>query len=357
VGNSGAVFLSPDGLSWFEEPSPTRNLLVHVGCGDGVLVAVGFFGTLMTSADGGVTWALQDSGTAANLAGVASGPNGFILTGSSGVVVASNQVLASRIINLSARSAISPGNPLIAGFVVGGSGTKQILVRGVGPTLSQFGVTPALAMPDLTLFSGSTVLNSNQAWGGSATLNRAFAAAGAFPLPLDSADTAILSAFAAGGYTSELAGLADSTGVGLAELYDLDVGTPTARMINISARASVGQGGNILIAGFVISGGTPLTILLRGVGPTLSQFGIAAPIAAPNLVLYDAANTVLQANSGWANNADLAADFSQVGAFPLPTGSADAAMVVTLPPGSYTVEMSGVNNVTGVGLAEVYELP
>jgi hypothetical protein len=73
--------------------------------------------------------------------------------------------------------------------------------------------------------------------------------------------------------------------------------------------------------------------------------------------LYDAANTVLQANSGWANNADLAADFSQVGAFPLPTGSADAAMVVTLPPGSYTVEMSGVNNVTGVGLAEVYELP
>jgi sugar lactone lactonase YvrE len=357
VGNNGDIFVSPDGALWTPQKSPTTNLLVHVGYGDGVFVAVGFLGTVLTSADGGVTWTAENSGTAARLDGVALGQDSFVLTGSAGAVVVSAAADASRIINLSARSSIDPSNILIAGFVVGGSGSKQVLVRGVGPTLSQFGVSPALEQPDLTLYDGSTIEAADIKWGGTAPLTQAFTQVGAFPLPAGSSDTALLLQLEAGGYTAQLAGLNGSTGVGLAELYDADTGTPTARMINISARASVGTGGNILIAGFVISGNTPMTVLIRGAGPSLTQFGIASPISTPQLVLYDSANNVLESNSGWAGSTTLAGIFAQVGAFKFLAGSADAAMIVTLPPGAYTAEMSGIGGTTGLGLAEIYEVP
>jgi hypothetical protein len=128
-------------------------------------------------------------------------------------------------------------------------------------------------------------------------------------------------------------------------------------MINISARAAVGTGGNILIAGFAISGNTPMTVLIRGVGPSLVPFGISSPLATPQLVLYDSNNDVLQSNGGWGDSPALAATSAQVGAFKLLAGSADAAMIVTLPPGEYTAEMSGLNGATGLGLEEIYEVP
>jgi sugar lactone lactonase YvrE len=358
VGSNGGIFTSPDGALWVPQISPTSTVIVHIGFGDGVFVAVGFSGTILTSTDG-VTWISRNSGTAARLDGIALGNDSFVLTGTGGVVVQSGTAEHSRLINLSARSTVGTGgNILIAGFVVNGTGTKHILLRGVGPTLGQFGVSQPLAKPNLSLFdSGANQLDSNDAWGGGSVLSNTFNEVGAFALPTGSVDAALLTSLGAGAYTAELSGLSGSTGVGLAEIYDADTGIPAARLVNISARASVGTGGNVLIAGFVISGSTPEQVVIRGIGPTLAQFGVSGALATPQLVLYDSGNNTLLTNSGWGGAASLAQDFSQIGAFSLPSGSADAAIVVTLPPGAYTAELSGVGGATGVGLAEIYELP
>ena len=358
VGDNGGVFTSPDGVLWLQQEAPSSAVLVHVGYGDGVFVAIGFTGTILTSADQGITWASQNSGTSARLNGVTLGKDKFVLVGAGGTVVNSGAADPSRIINLSTRSTVGTGgNILIAGFVINGMGSKQILLRGIGPTLAQFGITQALAKSHLALVSsqGST-LATDSAWGGGTDLAQAFVDVGAFPLASNSADAALLQSLGGGAYTAQLSGLSSTTGVGLAEIYDADVGTPTARLINISARAAVGTGSNVLIAGFVIAGDTPETVLIRGIGPTLSQFGVTGSLATPELVLFDSGNNALQTNSGWGGGADLAQAFARVGAFSLPSASADAAILVTLPPGAYTAEVTGVNGATGVGLAEVYEV-
>jgi hypothetical protein len=143
--------------------------------------------------------------------------------------------------------------------------------------------------------------------------------------------------------------------VGLAEIYDADAGTSTSRLVNLSSRASVGTVGNILIAGFVITGNVPERVLIRGIGPALAQFGVPGALATPQLVLFDSNNDALQSNSGWGGGPGLSQTFARVGAFALGAGSADAAILVTLPPGAYTAELTGANGSSGVGLAEIYE--
>jgi YVTN family beta-propeller protein len=134
---------------------------------------------------------------------------------------------------------------------------------------------------------------------------------------------------------------------------------PTARLTNISVRAQVGTGGNILIPGFVIAGSGTETLLIRGAGPGLAQYGVPGVLASPTLSLLDSSGAVIASNTGWGTNADpaqIAAVAAQVGAFPFATGSADCALVASLPAGSYTVQVSGVGDATGVALAEVYEI-
>ena len=284
-------------------------------------------------------------------------------------------VQSGRIVNLSARANVGTGgNILIAGFVIQGSGSKNVLLRGVGPTLglAPFNVSGALATPELTLISGSgTTIATNTSWGGGSTLSSVFAQVGAFSLQPTSADSAILQSLAPGSYTSQLSGVGTSTGVALAEIYDADTGTPTANLVNISARANVTTGANILIAGFVIEGGAPVQLLLRGIGPTLgTSFGVAGSIAQPVIGLYDTSSTLIASDTGWGNaplpgastvaatvRKATASDMTAVGAFSLTAGTADSAMVATLPAGSYTLELSGANGSMGVGLVEVYLMP
>jgi hypothetical protein len=358
VGDNGGIFTSPDGVLWLQQATPTSAVLVRVAYGDGTFVAVGLSGTLVTSLDEGVTWTSQNSGTAARLDGVTLGQDSFVLVGVGGVVSISGAANPSRIINLSARATVGTGgNILIAGFVVNGTGSKQILLRGVGPTLAQFGITQVLPQSHLALMSQTaSTIAANSAWGGGTSLLQAFTAVGAFPLAPNSADAALLQGLGAGAYTAQLSGVSNTTGVGLAEIYDADSGPTAAHLSNISARASVGTGSNVLIAGFVISGNTPETVLIRGIGPALGRFGVSGSLAAPELVLYDSGNNTLQTNSGWGGGASLAQAFASVGAFSLAANSADAAILVTLPPGAYTAEVSGVNGSTGVGLAEIYEV-
>jgi probable HAF family extracellular repeat protein len=270
----------------------------------------------------------------------------------------------ARLVNLSARANVGTGgNVLIAGFVINGSGSKSVLLRGVGPTLSltPFNVSGALAKPQLTLVNSATMATvaTNTVWGGGATLSNAFAAVAAFPLATTSADSAILQVLPAGSYTSTVAGVSSTTGVALAEIYDEDAQPASTTLVNISARANVGTGANVLIAGFVVEGAQSATLLLRGIGPTLglAPFNLAGALSQPQIILYNSAGAELGGSQGWGGSAALSAAFTKVGAFALPAGSADAAMIATLPPGSYTVQLSGQNGTTGVGLVEVYLIP
>jgi beta-glucanase (GH16 family) len=136
--------------------------------------------------------------------------------------------------------------------------------------------------------------------------------------------------------------------------------TGNARLINLASRAYVGTGGNLSIAGFVISGDASKRFLIRGVGPTLAGFGLAGALAEPVLSLFDAQARLLAVNRGWsdnANSADIASAAVAVGAFALSAGSKDAALLVTLTPGAYTAQVAGFGGGTGTALVEVYEVP
>jgi len=280
--------------------------------------------------------------------------------------------IAGYLIDLSVRASAGTGaQTLIVGFSIGGTGTsgsKPILVRGIGPTLASFGVTGVLADPQVSLLSGSTILQTNNDWGtplagnaSVATLTATMAQVGAYALPAGSKDAVLLATVNSAPYTAEVSSAtAGGTGIALAEVYDA---TPAAgfalttpRLINISGRAQIGSGGTILIGGFVVGGAAPETLLIRGVGPTLASFGVAGALADPVLTLFDGNGKAIQSNTGWGGTAALTAAFLQAGAFALPALSADSAMLITVSPGNYTAEVSSASGSTGVGLVEVYEL-
>jgi hypothetical protein len=272
------------------------------------------------------------------------------------------------LINLSARAYTETGaNQLIAGFVTTGTGDKSLLVRGIGPALAGFGITDFLPDPVLTLVSGSTTEARTASWDPS--LEAVFVKVGAFSLPTGSQDTVLVGTLAPGAYTAQVVSQTANSGVALAEIYDADSGAPANRLINISARAFVGTGSNILIGGFVIGGSTPQTVIIRGDGPSLAGFGLTGALANTVLTLSNSTG-MIATNTGWSNapvNGPAATDgiiiqpltaalASKVGAFALANGSGDSAIVATLPPGAYTAQVAGTNNSTGIALVEIYEL-
>jgi hypothetical protein len=158
-----------------------------------------------------------------------------------------------------------------------------------------------------------------------------FLQVGAFALPGESLDAALLEPRSGGDYTAGVASASGMTGVALAEVYDADAGTPTSRLINLSARAFVGTAPNTLIVGFAIEGKDPETILIRGIGPGLAGFGVTGVLVNPQLSLADSSGNQIAQNSGWEGTAQLSALFTQVGAFALESGSTDDAILITLP--------------------------
>jgi hypothetical protein len=183
---------------------------------------------------------------------------------------------------------------------------------------------------------------------------------GAFAFAAGSADCALIANLPAGAYTVQVSGVGGTTGVALAEVYE--VSSSGTSLINIATRAQVGTGGNILIPGFVIRGSGPEELLIRADGPALTQFGVSGALAQPSLSVFNSAGAVIASNTGWGTNtsptpAQIEGIESSVGAFPLTSGSADSVLVVNLQPGAYTIQVSGVANTTGVALAEVYVVP
>ena len=274
-----------------------------------------------------------------------------------------------RIVNLSVRSvARSRTEPLIIGFVVSGGG-KPLLIRATGPALAGFGVGGTLPDPCLDLHATvngqDTVAATNDNWGsgGTVALRTAFAATGAFALPdTASLDAALLSTVD-GLRTVSVYDTTDRGGVTLVEVYDTGTGNGQ-RLVNESARNFVGTGDNILVAGFVVNGNTPKKFLIRGIGPRLSDFGVPGVLADPILEVYqtrpDGGSVLFASSDNWGDGdfAELRTAFAATGAFALPNAaSKDAALLLTLPAGAYTAQVSGVGGTTGEALVEVYEVP
>jgi hypothetical protein len=273
-----------------------------------------------------------------------------------------------RLISLSVRSVSrSRSTPLIVGVNVAG-GSKTLLLRGIGPTLAQFGVTDTLPDPLLevhaTMNGRDTIAASNDNWGAGdvAVLRAAFAATGAFALPDVATRDAALVYPVEGTRSVFVYDPADRSGVTLAEVYDTGGGN-SARLASISARNIAGTGDNILIAGFSISGNVPKRILIRGVGPGLLGYGVPGALADPKLELYemrpDGSSVLFAANDNWGSGdvAALRSTFTATQAFALPDAtSKDTALLVTLPAGAFTALVSGAGNTSGEALVEVYDL-
>jgi hypothetical protein len=278
-------------------------------------------------------------------------------------------VTEARLVNLSTRGLVGRGPEiLIVGFVIRGDDDKQILLRGVGPTLgTDFSVPNALADPVLTLYQRGEVVASNDNWGGTPELTQAFLDVGAFALPSDSADAALLAPLGAGAFTAHITAAptvdpattddpSEHGSIALAELYDADPGSPGTELVNISARAFVGTEDEGLVAGFVIAGTTSETVLIRGVGPTLKRWGFRHALERTKITVYDADGNLVAENIVWDDDVDVTECNDHVGAFHFDRRSRDSALIATLPPGAYTVVVSGVDHTTGLALVEVYEV-
>ena len=271
---------------------------------------------------------------------------------------ASLALLSSRLNAFSVRSYSGAANDtLIMGVVVAGSGTKNLVARGIGPNLGFYEVSGFLADPLLKLYSGSgALMQTIDDWGGGTTLTNAFISVGLPALPPRSKDAALVLNQSPGVFMMHLTSAA-GTGIGLMELYDFGPESDTSRLAAVSVRGQVGTGANMLIVGFVITGSTSKQVIIRGVGPNLAASGVTGYMNDPQLKLFDSSGVQIGSNDDWGGGSTLANAFAAVGLASLPAASKDAALLATLNPGVYTVQLSGVNSTSGVGLIEFYEAP
>jgi len=237
----------------------------------------------------------------------------------------------------------------IGGFIVTGGAPKQVIVRAIGPSLSRYGITDALADPVLELHGPTgftTITNSN--WRD--TQQAAIQATG-IP-PTNDLESAIVATLDPGAYTAIVRGNGNTAGVALVEVYDLNPASGS-KLANLSTRAFVGSADNIIIAGFLLNDGTLDNVIIRGLGPTLTAFGVPNVLADPTLELRDHNGSLLISNNDWQDNPAQAAQIVAAGL--APGNNLESAIAATLPPGVYTALLAGLNGGTGNGLVEVYD--
>lgn len=352
VDDSGNVFVAD-----------TYNHTIRRISPDGVVTTIGG----AAGGPGGTSGSLQDgAGTTARFNrpyAIVVDAHGAIFVADSGNNVIRKGVPAtspqpSRLANLSTLGFVPENGQLTVGFTVRG-GSGPLLLRAVGPTLERFGVWTPLALPRLEIAardSGVSV-GAIEAWGDDAGTSEATARIGAFALPGGSQDAALVRVFSASGYTAQISSrAAGRSGTALAEIYDLGDTNSAGRLKNISTLGLVGAG-PVLTLGFVIAGEEPKRLLIRAVGPALAQFGILNALSDPLLAVRRPDDRIVAYNDTWnSNSPDLAAATAAAGAFTLPRGSRDAALVVSLSPGAYTVEVYGPDPRSGTALVEIYDL-
>jgi outer membrane protein assembly factor BamB/subtilisin family serine protease len=342
----GELLRSWSAGNWFRSSPVLANGRIYVGNGDGKIYAFDLEG-IDPAAGAGYPWPQYRNGPRH------LGRSTVEVIGRS---VASDPENPGRLVNLSVRNRTSRGlDVLTAGFVLEGSVSKELVIRGVGPTLSDFGVLGSLGNTELQIFATSnsaTPLATNSGWTTSSGDGREL---GAFPLATDSADSVIRREFGAAPFTAQvLPQIGTEPGVALVEIYDGAIDDLRSKLTNLSARTGLEANSDVTI-GFVIAGNSPRTVLVRAIGPGLAAFGVPSTLADPKIVL-NKESTPEAGNDDWNGTALIRAAAEKVGAFALDSASRDAALLTTLPPGSYTARVTAPAGQSGIVLVEVYLL-
>jgi hypothetical protein len=263
--------------------------------------------------------------------------------------------------NVSTRLPVGTGdNVLIEGFIVLGpaGSAKKIMVRAIGPSLTPFGITDALANPTLEIkdASNATVARNND-WkttqtGGLITGNQFAEINGSGLAPGNDLESAIIANLAPGSYTAVVAGVNNTIGTGVVDAYDMSATSP-ARLANVATRGLIQPGDKLMIAGFIIQNG-PVRAVVRAIGPSLIAFGIANALPDTTLQLRNQDGVIARENDNWKTNAAQKQELESVGL--QPTHDLEAALVATLPPGQYTAQVRGKDQASGIGVVQIYFL-
>jgi outer membrane protein assembly factor BamB len=320
---------------------------------DGGLGSMANLNRMSVGTLGGVTWTGDFSSNGRMISGNYAG------AGRQGEFTLMREGIAGRdrLVNISTRGRVGTGdNVMIAGFVIEGDTPKRVMVLAKGPMLNQFGVTGTLDNPEMRLVRGGTDIAANSNWREDAGASEIQASGFA---PQFDREPGVVMTLAPGPYTAIVSGANQSQGVALVEAYELESnnnGPITSRLINISTRGRVETGDSVMIAGFVVEGDAPRRLLIRGVGPSLAGFGVAGALANPTLRLVaqlPAGSQDLATNDDWQQ----AGNAAEIAATPYPPSNPlESAILMWFDPGIYTAILSGVNDGTGVGLVEVYDL-
>ena len=274
---------------------------------------------------------------------------------------------ATNLSNISTRSFVQTGeHVMIGGFIVQGSGPKRVIIRAIGPELTQFGIPDALANPTLELHNGSgALIGSNDDWqttilGGIITSNQVSDIQNSGHAPTAASESAIIANLQPGNYTAIVRGVSNANGVGLVEVYDLSP-VASSNLSNISTRSFVQTGEHVMIGGFIVQGSGPKRVIIRAIGPELTQFGIPDALANPTLELHNGSGALIGSNDDWQTTilggiitSNQVSDIQNSGH--APTAASESAIIADLPSGNYTAIVRGVSNTAGVGLVEVYDL-
>jgi hypothetical protein len=329
--NSGTIFkFTPDG---------TKSTFAS-GLNNPAGLAFDSSGNVFEADQGsGTIFTFTPAGTKSTFASGLSGPSGLAF-----------MKATAYLTNISTRVQVQTGNQvLIGGFIISGTGPKKLVIRALGPTLSSFGVPGALQNPTLGLYNAAgTLISFNDNWGDAPNKQQII---DAHLAPPNAAEPAILATLDPGNYTAIVRGVNNTTGVALVEGYDIEAGT-SSQLGNISTRGLVQTGTKVMIAGIIVGGTGSQKMIVRALGPTLSNFGVANALADPTLELRDINGNLIQSNDNWRSTQQ-----SEIIATGLqPPNDAESAIVAALAPSNYTMIVRGVNNTTGVALVEVYRL-
>jgi N-acetylneuraminic acid mutarotase len=269
--------------------------------------------------------------------------------------------------NISTRAFVQTGDDvMIGGFIVQGTESKRLIIRAIGPELTQHGVPNALANPTLELHDSTGVLiASNNNWattiiGGIITANQVQDIRSSGYPPSDGRESAIIANLPPGNYTAIVRGVNNMAGVALVEVYALS-GNASSILTNISTRSFVQTGDNVMIGGFIVQGAQSKRVIIRAIGPELTQHGVSNAMVNPTLELHNATGALIASNDNWHDTilggiitSDQWVEITNSGY--APTDGRESAIIADLPAGNYTAIVRGVSNTTGVALVEVYDL-
>ena len=269
--------------------------------------------------------------------------------------------------NISTRSFVQTGeHVMIGGFIVQGTGPKRVIIRAIGPELTQYGIANALANPRLELHNGTgALIATNDNWqttilGGIITSNQVSDIQNSGHAPTAASESAIVANLQPGNYTAVVRGVNNANGVALVEVYDLNPAASSS-LGNISTRSFVQAGQNVMIGGFVVQGTGAKRVIIRAIGPELTQHGITNALADPRLEIHNQSGALIASNDNWQTTilggvitGNQVSDIQNSGH--APSAASESAIIANLQPGNYTAIVRGVSNTTGVALVEAYDL-